>query len=105
MATPWLVVPQAYGALAGSGVFASFSPTIEQVMKTASALRTHPFIEVETVELILRQMTVADDKTRPQTLMIGHSGYITTARKVLEQDPGWSSKEEIEPLGSSSLGF
>lgn len=84
IATPWLAVSQAYGALAGSGVFASFSPTIEQVMKTASALRSHPFVEAETVELILRQMTVADDKTRPQTLMIGHSGYITTARKVLD---------------------
>ncbi len=84
MATPWLVVPLAYGALAGSGVFASFSPTIEQVMKTVSALRAHPFVELETVEIILRRMTVAENRTRPQTLMIGHSGYLTTARKVLD---------------------
>jgi tRNA (adenine57-N1/adenine58-N1)-methyltransferase len=83
MATPWLVVPHAFGALAGGGVFASFSPTIEQVMKTVQALREHPFIEVETVELILRKITVAENRTRPQTLMIGHSGYLTTARKVL----------------------
>jgi tRNA (adenine57-N1/adenine58-N1)-methyltransferase len=83
MATPWLVVPHAYGALAGGGVFASFSPTIEQVMKTTYALREHPFIEVETVELILRKITVAENRTRPQTIMIGHSGYLTTARKVL----------------------
>jgi tRNA A58 N-methylase Trm61 len=38
---------------------------------------------VETVELILRNINVEEDRTRPQTLMIGHSGYITTARKVL----------------------
>lgn len=84
MATPWLVVPLAYKALAGSGVFASFSPTIEQVMKTVSSIREHPFIEVETTEIILRRMTVAENRTRPQTRMLGHSGYITTARKVLE---------------------
>ncbi len=84
LATPWLVVPLAYEALAGSGVFASFSPTIEQVMKTVSALREHPFIDIETVELILRRITVAENRTRPETIMIGHSGYTTTARKVLE---------------------
>lgn len=84
MATPWLVVSSAYRALDGSGVFSSFSPTIEQVMKTVSTLKEHPFVDIETVELILRRMTVAENKTRPQTLMIGHSGYITTARKILE---------------------
>jgi tRNA (adenine57-N1/adenine58-N1)-methyltransferase len=84
LATPWAVVPLAYGALAGGGVFASFSPTIEQVMKTVSAIREHPFMDVETVELILRNITVAENKTRPQTRMIGHSGYLTTARKVLD---------------------
>ncbi|MBN2334293.1 tRNA (adenine-N1)-methyltransferase [Candidatus Bathyarchaeota archaeon] len=84
MATPWIVVPHAWESLAGSGVFLSFSPTIEQVMKTVEALRCHPFIEVETVELILRNLTVAPNKTRPQTVMIGHSGYLTTARKVME---------------------
>ncbi len=85
MATPWLVIPHAYEALAGSGVFASFSPTIEQVMKTVSALRERPFVEVETIELMLRRINVAENKTRPQTVMIGHSGYVTTARKVLEE--------------------
>jgi tRNA (adenine57-N1/adenine58-N1)-methyltransferase len=84
MATPWVVVPMAYEALAGGSVFASFSPTIEQVMKTVSAINEHPFKDVETVELIMRNITVMENKTRPQTLMIGHSGYLTTARKVLE---------------------
>ena len=83
MATPWLVIDHAWEALAGSGVFLSFSPTIEQVMKTVYALEAKPFIEVETVELIMRRITVAENKTRPETLMIGHSGYLTTARKVI----------------------
>ncbi|UCD45946.1 MAG: tRNA (adenine-N1)-methyltransferase [Candidatus Bathyarchaeota archaeon] len=84
LATPWIVVPHASDALAGGGIFASFSPTIEQVMKTVAALREHPFIEVDTVELILRHITVAENRTRPQTQMLGHSGYITTSRKILK---------------------
>ena len=86
LATPWLVVQHAYEALAGSGVFVSFSPTIEQVMKTVYALKEHPFIEVETIELLLRNYTVAENRTRPRTQMLGHSGYITTARKVIGED-------------------
>jgi tRNA (adenine57-N1/adenine58-N1)-methyltransferase len=82
MATPWQVIQHAWKALAGSGVFLSFSPTIEQVMKTTEALNNHPFIEIETVELMLREITVAPNKTRPKTQMIGHSGYLTSARKV-----------------------
>jgi len=34
----------------------------------------------------LRNITVEEKRTRPQTRMIGHSGYITTARKVLESE-------------------
>jgi tRNA (adenine57-N1/adenine58-N1)-methyltransferase len=84
LATPWLVIPKAHRTLTGGGVLASFSPTIEQVMKTVSALSTNPYVDVNTVELILRRINVAEDRTRPETVMIGHSGYITTARKVLD---------------------
>jgi tRNA (adenine57-N1/adenine58-N1)-methyltransferase len=82
MAVPWKVVPSAWEALAGSGVFMSFSPTIEQVMKTTDELRKLPFIEIKTIELLLREITVDYNKTRPRTQMIGHSGYLTSARKV-----------------------
>ena len=82
MAVPWKVVPHAWEALAGSGVFMSFSPTIEQVIKTSEELRKLPFIEVKTIELMLRDITVSHNKTRPKTQMIGHSGYLTSARKV-----------------------
>ena len=85
MATPWLIVPHAHKALKGGGVFLSFSPTIEQVMRTTSALREHPFIEVETYEIMLRRFIVEENRTRPETLMIGHTGYITVGRKVLER--------------------
>jgi len=88
MATPWLVVPHAYTALKGSGVLVSFSPTIDQIVKTVEALRENGFVGVETVETLMRFMQVERGKTRPQTLMTGHTGYLTFARKAikLEQD-------------------
>jgi len=84
MATPWLVVPHASTALKGSGTLVSFSPTIDQVVKTAEALKENGFVEIETVECLLRGMQIETGKTRPQTLMTGHTGYITYARKALK---------------------
>jgi tRNA (adenine57-N1/adenine58-N1)-methyltransferase len=88
MATPWMVVPHAYTALKGSGVLVSFSPTIDQVVKVVEALTEHGFVGVETVETLMRFMQVVRGKTRPQTVMTGHTGYLTFARKAikLEQD-------------------
>ena len=84
LATPWLVVPHAYEALKPSGTLVSFSPTIDQVVKTTEALRENNFILIETVECLMRAMQVERGKTRPQTLMTGHTGYITYARKAIK---------------------
>ncbi len=82
LAVPWLVIPHAYEALKPSGTIVSFSPTIDQVVKTVEALREHNFVCIETFECIMRGMQIERGKTRPQTLMTGHTGYITHARKV-----------------------
>lgn len=82
LATPWEVVPTAYEALSGGAVLASFSPTIEQTQRTVAALYESHFTEIQTRELIERQILVRTGKTRPATQMIGHTGYVTSARKV-----------------------
>jgi len=84
LATPWLVISHAYTALKGSGILVSFSPTIDQVVKTVEALKENGFVAVETVECLMRGMQVERGKTRPQTLMTGHTGYITHARKAIK---------------------
>ena len=84
LATPWLVVSHAYNALKPCGTIVSFSPTIDQVVKTVEALKENGFVDVETVECLMRGMQVERGKTRPQTLMTGHTGYITFARKALK---------------------
>jgi tRNA (adenine57-N1/adenine58-N1)-methyltransferase len=87
LATPWLVVSHAYEALKPSGIIVSFSPTIDQVVRTTEALKENNFVFIETVECMMRAMQVERGKTRPQTLMTGHTGYITHARKILKPAP------------------
>jgi len=84
LATPWLVVPHAYTALKPSGILVSFSPTIDQVVKTTEALKETGFVFLETVECLMRAMQVERGKTRPHTMMTGHTGYITHARKAVK---------------------
>jgi len=83
MATPWLVVSHAYSALKGSGTLVSFSPTIDQAVKTVEGLEENGFVDIETIECLMRGMQVERGKTRPETLMTAHTGYITFARKAL----------------------
>jgi len=83
LATPWLVISHAHQTLKGSGLLVSFSPTIDQVQKTAEALKEGGFVDIQTVECLMREMQTERGKTRPQTLMTGHTGYITHARKAL----------------------
>ena len=84
LAVPWLVVSHAYEALKPSGILVSFSPTIDQVVKTTEALKENGFVFIETVECLMRAMQVERGKTRPHTMMTGHTGYITHARKALK---------------------
>ena len=84
LAVPWLVIPHALAALKSSGMLVSFSPTIDQVVRTVETLKENSFTDIETVECLMRGMQVERGRTRPQTLMTAHSGYITTARKALK---------------------
>ena len=82
LATPWAVIPKAHEALKGGGNIVTFSPTIEQVVKTVNALEAEGFVDIETTESFIRRMKVKEGETRPETLMVGHTGYITRARST-----------------------
>ncbi|HDI75359.1 MAG TPA: methyltransferase domain-containing protein, partial [Thermoprotei archaeon] len=81
MPNPWDVVPHAKEALKDGGVFVSFLPTINQVEKIVEKLIHENFLDVLTIETLLRKIKVKKGETRPETFMIGHTGYIVFARK------------------------
>ena len=80
---PWTVLEPVTEALKPGHPLASFSPTVNQVEKTAAALSDLGYVDLETVECLVRNISVRPGKTRPQTLMIAHTGYIIFARKTL----------------------
>ena len=79
---PWPIIPHIYYALAGGAPLVSFSPTINQVEKTTSLLLQTGFVNVHTIESFIREIRAETGKTRPATMMIGHTGYMTFAQKI-----------------------
>ncbi len=65
-------------------------------MKTTEALKENNFVFIETIECMMRAMQVERGKTRPQTLMTGHTGYITHARKILKIPQHQQASRETE---------
>jgi len=81
---PWAAVGTGVDALRPCGHFASFSPNVEQVNRTVTALRASTFVEIRSVELIEREIVSHDAGTHPSFAPLGHTGYLTFARKVLD---------------------
>jgi tRNA (adenine57-N1/adenine58-N1)-methyltransferase len=80
---PWAAVGHAWKALKIGGYLGTYSPLISQVEQTVAEIMKHPFIECKTYENIQREMVVSRHGTRPSFDMLGHTGYLTFARKVL----------------------
>jgi tRNA (adenine57-N1/adenine58-N1)-methyltransferase len=79
---PWAAVEHAWNGLKVGGYLCTYSPLISQVEQTVRAIEQHPFIECKTYENIQREMVVSKHGTRPSFDMLGHTGYLTFARKV-----------------------
>lgn len=85
LATPWEVVEHSYDALKPSHYFISYSPTIDQVIRTHEALQSHGnWGMIKTLEVLQREIRVKPNATRPKTWMVAHTGYMTFARKLYE---------------------
>lgn len=79
---PWPLLPLVHNALSGGAPLVSFSPTINQVEKTTSSLNQVGFANIHTVECFLREIRADTGKTRPATIMVGHTGYMTFGQKI-----------------------
>ncbi|MBD3212700.1 MAG: methyltransferase domain-containing protein [Candidatus Lokiarchaeota archaeon] len=97
MPIPWVAIRKVKDYLKLSGCIVSFSPTIEQVKKTTFALEEHEFFEIKTVELLLRDMQIKRSATRPDSRMVGHSGYLTFARKIRNRENPYRAIKPQKP--------
>ncbi|HIP17380.1 MAG TPA: tRNA (adenine-N1)-methyltransferase [Methanothermococcus okinawensis] len=81
MPDPWRVVEHAKNSLnKAKGRIAIYVPYIEQAKKSVEALKKHGFLDIQTVECLVRNIEITEKGVRPSTRMIGHTGYIICAR-------------------------
>ena len=58
---------------------------LRSVGQAVESLREGPFADIRTVEVIERELEVKDTGTKPSFAPLGHTGYVTTARKTLDK--------------------
>lgn len=80
---PWQAIETATKCLKSGAYLASYSPSITQSAQMANALREHKSFSYEsTVEIIKRDWEIEDRKVRPTTSSVGHTGFLSFARKI-----------------------
>ncbi|MFH1848581.1 MAG: methyltransferase domain-containing protein [archaeon] len=78
---PWNALDTAAKALKPGGHLVSYSPSIPQTMDFVNALGDC-FVHLKTSEIIERSWEIDGRKVRPMSRGIGHSGFISIARRI-----------------------
>lgn len=80
---PWKALESCSKALKPGGFLASYSPSIPQVADFVNALKQNEnFVYMKTAEITEREWEVEERKVRPKSKGLGHSGFMSFARKL-----------------------
>ncbi len=79
---PWAPLEALHAVLEPGGVLCAYLPTTPQVQELVLALRPNGFYHVETFETLRRSWHVAERSVRPDHRMVGHTGFLTIARRA-----------------------
>jgi tRNA (adenine57-N1/adenine58-N1)-methyltransferase len=83
MLAPWECVDRVGGALAPGGVLCAYVATTTQLGRTVETVRAHGgFTEPQPWETLVRDWHVEGLAVRPGHKMIGHTGFLVTARRM-----------------------
>jgi tRNA (adenine57-N1/adenine58-N1)-methyltransferase len=115
MLAPWECLPTASTALASGGVLLCYVATVTQLSRVAEAIReTGKFTDPAPTETMVRGWHVEGLAVRPDHRMVGHTGFLVTARRlapgsVLPQPARRSSKtdhddDDVELWTPGALG-
>ena len=80
---PWKALENCSKAIKPCGFLVSYSPSVPQVADFVNELRKNEsFVYLKTAEIAEREWEVEERKVRPKSQGIGHSGFLSFARKV-----------------------
>jgi tRNA (adenine57-N1/adenine58-N1)-methyltransferase len=81
---PWHAVPVAAEHQPGGAVLCAYLPTVPQIQTLTEAMRdSNRFAQIEVFETLFRTWTVEGRSVRPDHRMVGHTGFLVVARRVL----------------------
>ncbi len=79
---PWEVVGSMKASLRPSAPMAAITPTTNQAERLVAKMKEEGFVDLETVEILLRHLEARVGMTRPSNIMVGHTAYLTFGRKA-----------------------
>jgi len=82
---PWRVVGHAETALRPGGILLGYLPGINQTAEFRAEIARHRFAMAETVEVLERTWHIEGRSVRPDHRMVAHTGFLTSARRVVER--------------------
>jgi len=89
MLAPWDCIAALAELLVPGGVFCAYVTTTTQLAQTVETLRAHTgFTEPEATESLVRGWHVQGLAVRPRHDMVGHTGFVITARRMA---PGFTA--------------
>ena len=97
---PWRVLCHAETAMRPGGILCAYLPSVNQTAQLREALDRRAFGLASTVEVLHRTWHIEPRSVRPDHRMVGHTGFITTARRVIATDDAVAA----EPTEADSGG-
>ncbi len=85
---PWRVLPHAEVAMRPGGILCAYLPSINQTAQFRTSMEQTGFGMASTLEVLHRTWHIEDRSVRPDHRMVGHTGFLTTARLLVPfEDP------------------
>jgi tRNA (adenine57-N1/adenine58-N1)-methyltransferase catalytic subunit len=79
---PWAPLPALHTVLEPGGVLGAYLPTTVQTQQLVLSLAPEGFLHIETFEVLRRGWHVTERSVRPDHRMVGHTGFLTVARRL-----------------------
>ena len=80
---PWAVLEEASAVLVPGGIVCGYLPTTVQVQQLVLALEARGYEHLDTFETLRRSWHVTGRSVRPDHRMVGHTGFVTVARRAI----------------------
>jgi tRNA (adenine57-N1/adenine58-N1)-methyltransferase len=83
LGSPWEPLEAIASVLEPGGVLCTYVPTTIQLQQIVLALPAQGFLHIESFEVMRRGWHVTERSVRPDHRMVGHTGFLTVARRTV----------------------